>query len=217
MAELNPPQGGCEIEQPAGYYCSRDFHHNGSCACHPLPEAKTRMIPNKIVPSKPRTEHSGGPVSYYLVHVDKPNQGAVAYTAECGDIIEALQMTFPEGCEFKAIWRTAAARFGRLKHGGDPIYDADKRIFYAQRSRASYTETGEYMEAKRVDMSDLKMYNGAPLFGVLQEVGAAAGKFYLGGVETTKDVFDSFMHALPKNHPQQFYGQERERRDIHQP
>lgn len=80
-------------------------------------------------------EKSGGPVSYYLVQIDKPNQGTFPYQAECGDIIEALGMDFNEGCEFKAIWRTAAARtLGKQKEGTTAVYDAEKRVFYAKRS-----------------------------------------------------------------------------------
>ena len=54
-------------------------------------------------------EKSGGPVSYYLVDIGNPNQGRVAYQAECGDIIEALGMNFNEGCAFKAIWQIGRA------------------------------------------------------------------------------------------------------------
>lgn len=82
----------------------------------------------------PIGEKSGGPVSYYLVYVNKPNQGFNNYQAECGDIIEALGMTFNEGCAFKAIWRTAAARtLNKHKAGGDALYDAEKVAFYGQR------------------------------------------------------------------------------------
>lgn len=82
-----------------------------------------------------KPEKSGGPVGYYLVNVTNPNQGTAPYQAECGDIIEALGMDFNMGCEFKAIWRTAAAKTLKLfKEGGDEKYDAEKRVFYAQRS-----------------------------------------------------------------------------------
>ena len=93
-------------------------------------------IPNSVsIPEK-----SGGPTSYYLVFVDKPNQGADAYQAECGDIIEALGMTFNEGCAFKAIWRTAAARtLNKIKAGGDALYDAEKVVFYGRRMIAQLT------------------------------------------------------------------------------
>ena len=81
-----------------------------------------------------KAEKSGGAVSYYLVDVSNPNQGAVAYQAECGDIIEALNMTFNEGCAFKAIWRSAAARtLNRVKADNNPKYDAEKVIFYGKR------------------------------------------------------------------------------------
>lgn len=83
---------------------------------------------------------TGGATSYYLVEVANPNQGIQPYQAECGDIIEALGMDFNEGCEFKALWRGAAARnLGKVKEGNeDAKYDIEKRVFYAQRSLACY-------------------------------------------------------------------------------
>jgi hypothetical protein len=54
--------------------------------------------------------------------------------AECEDIIQALDMDFNEACEFKAIWRTAAARKGNGKPGNKALYDAQKRLHYAGRS-----------------------------------------------------------------------------------
>lgn len=68
---------------------------------------------------------TGGEVNYYLAQIDNPNcpeQGP--YQAECEDIIQALGMTFYGGCEFKAIWRTAAARCGNGKPGQKAVYDA---------------------------------------------------------------------------------------------
>lgn len=89
--------------------------------------------------SAPVAEKSGGPTSYYLCDVVRPNQGKVPYQAECGDIIEALGMNFNEGCAFKAIWRTAAARtLGKLKEGGDARYDAQKVQFYGGRMLAQF-------------------------------------------------------------------------------
>jgi len=77
---------------------------------------------------------TGKSVSYYVVQIDNPNQAAEPYAAECGDIIEALGMTFNEGCAFKALWRSAAARsLGKVKHGHDAVYDAEKIEFYATR------------------------------------------------------------------------------------
>jgi hypothetical protein len=82
---------------------------------------------------------TGGRVNYYLVRVDNPQRKEQApYQAECEDIIHALGMTFDEGCEFKALWRTAAARQGNGKPGrkqlDQAIYDAEKRIHYGERS-----------------------------------------------------------------------------------
>lgn len=77
-----------------------------------------------------------GLASYYHVHIDAPMSDVGAYTAECGDIIEALDMTFNEGEAFKALWRLAAMRQGRAKPGGSPIYDADKVAHYGARVAA---------------------------------------------------------------------------------
>lgn len=86
---------------------------------------------------------TGKDVNYYLVDIKDPKR-LTPYTAECEDIIEALGMTFAEGCAFKAIWRSAAARtLGLVKPGHDVegIYDAEKVEYYgrrmiAQRKRA---------------------------------------------------------------------------------
>ena len=48
-------------------------------------------------------------------------------------------MTFDEGCEFKAIWRTAAARLGNGKPDHKAKYDAEKRLHYAKRDLDKYT------------------------------------------------------------------------------
>ncbi|ABL96806.1 hypothetical protein BcepF1.075 [Burkholderia phage BcepF1] len=82
-----------------------------------------------------QAELSGGRTNYYLIRVENPQrEEQPAYTAECEDIIEALNMTFDEGCEFKALWRTAAARLGNRKQGHTALYDAQKRVHYATRS-----------------------------------------------------------------------------------
>lgn len=83
------------------------------------------------------TDHvkTGGQVSYYLAQVPHPRRPEQeAYQAECEDIISVLRMTFDEACEFKAIWRTAAARLGDRKAGHDPVYDAEKRVHYSKNS-----------------------------------------------------------------------------------
>ena len=78
---------------------------------------------------------TGGFVNYYLAWVSHPQrEEQVPYQAECEDIIRALNMTFDEGCEFKAIWRTAAARLGNGKPDHKAVYDAEKRVHYATAS-----------------------------------------------------------------------------------
>jgi hypothetical protein len=78
---------------------------------------------------------TGGLVNYYLATVTYPQrEEQPAYVAECEDIITALKMDFNEACEFKAIWRTAAARLGNGKPGQKALYDAEKRLHYAGRS-----------------------------------------------------------------------------------
>ena len=80
-------------------------------------------------------ELTGGKVNYYLARVEHPRrEEQPTYQAECEDIISALGMTFDEGCEFKAIWRTAAARKGNGKPGSNAVYDAEKRVHYAKNS-----------------------------------------------------------------------------------
>lgn len=85
------------------------------------------------------TALTGGLTSYYLAHVANPQREEQGpYQAECEDIIRALNMTFDEGCEFKAIWRTAAARLGNGKPGQKALYDAEKRLHYAGRDVEKY-------------------------------------------------------------------------------
>jgi hypothetical protein len=77
---------------------------------------------------------TGGRVNYYLAQVEHPQrEDQQPYQAECEDIITALGMTFDEGCLFKALWRTAAARLGNGKPGQKAKYDAEKMVHYAGR------------------------------------------------------------------------------------
>ena len=103
------------------------------------------MIANDEAPwlktKKPTAELTGGNVNYYVLHVAEPKRLA-PYTTECEDIIEALGMTFAEGCAFKAIWRSCAARtLSKHKQGEDPtgIYDAEKVKYYGARMLAYRT------------------------------------------------------------------------------
>lgn len=89
-----------------------------------------------------RLEASGGgklerKANYYQVDIVRPvDPESEPYLAECADIIEALNMTFNEGEAFKALWRLAAARQGKTKAGGNPVYDADKVAHYGARTAA---------------------------------------------------------------------------------
>lgn len=79
-------------------------------------------------------ELTGGRVNYYLASVNNPQrEEQPGYIAECEDIIQALDMTFDEGCLFKALWRTASARLGNGKPGQKAVYDAEKMVHYAGR------------------------------------------------------------------------------------
>lgn len=90
------------------------------------------------------SENSGGRVNYYLVEVTHPQrENQAPYQAECEDIIDALEMTFDEGCIFKELWRTARARQGVSKQGNTPIRAGQKMVHYAQRilAKAERQET----------------------------------------------------------------------------
>ncbi len=100
----------------------------------PAPPAP-RYVPGANLPLDVKPEKSGGSVDYYQVPINNPTtEGRAAYTAECNDIIEALGMNYAEGNAFKAIWRSCAARtLGKLKDGGDSVYDAEKVVFFGNR------------------------------------------------------------------------------------
>lgn len=99
----------------------------------PLAPRQSKQTAQQV--PKQTIEKSGGNVNYYVVDIPDPKRLA-PYTAECEDIIEALGMTFAEGCAFKAIWRSCAERtLGKMKAGssGDGIYDAEKVQYYGGR------------------------------------------------------------------------------------
>lgn len=88
----------------------------------------------------PEAESSGLDVSYYLCPVTNPNQADAPYTAECGDIIEALNMTFNEATVLKSVWRKAAERtLGLKKAGNEARRDAEKMVFYSKRELSVIT------------------------------------------------------------------------------
>jgi hypothetical protein len=77
---------------------------------------------------------TGGSSDYYKVDVSKPTSGGIPYTAECNDIIEALNMEYDVANAFKAAWRVAALRQGRGKPGQDSaVYDGEKIVFFGKR------------------------------------------------------------------------------------
>ncbi len=92
---------------------------------------------DKGAADKTKGEFSGGSVQYYKLKIEQPANLPDPYTCECEDIIEALGMTFSEACQFKALWRSCAARnLGVFKDGMDVdgIYDAEKMGYYAKRT-----------------------------------------------------------------------------------
>jgi hypothetical protein len=105
----------------------------------PTPQIPMRVDLTKmesVVESLTRhtVEHTGGSSSYYSTKVAYPlNVEQEAYTAECEDIAEALQMTPAEYNVFKSTWRKAAARQGKKKKGNNAVYDAEKCVFYSGR------------------------------------------------------------------------------------
>ena len=80
-------------------------------------------------------EYTGGSVNYYRAEVKNPTTAGIApYSTECNDLIEALELTPAEANVFKAIWRRAAARQGKMKRGyTDGVYDAEKMVFFSER------------------------------------------------------------------------------------
>lgn len=78
---------------------------------------------------------TGKSSEYYVIDITNPTtEGRVPYTAECNDIIEALDMNFAEGNAFKAVWRKAAARtLGLRKQGLTSLYDSEKVEFFGAR------------------------------------------------------------------------------------
>lgn len=82
-------------------------------------------------------EHTGGSVSYYDVTISKwtnpKHQQKKPVTVSCNDIIESLEMNYAQGNAFKALWRIAAAKQGKLKKGNNTGYDAEKVCFFGDR------------------------------------------------------------------------------------
>lgn len=78
---------------------------------------------------------SGGDVNYYLVDIVGARFG-VPCVVEVEDIIEALDMRFAEANVFKAMVRSAKLRQDLGKPGSSKRYEAEKGIYYSDRSVA---------------------------------------------------------------------------------
>ncbi|QHJ80481.1 MAG: hypothetical protein [Bacteriophage sp.] len=101
---------------------------------HELEQLKRTEVKVEIVDTTKSPQLTGSKVNYYLVQIPYPQrEEQPPYRAECEDIIQALGMTFDEGCLFKALWRSAAGRLGNGKPGQKVIYDAEKMVHYAER------------------------------------------------------------------------------------
>lgn len=120
---------GCQFDAlPGSDFCASHFMSHG-------PVAVTAELSTEKETHGKEDEYTGGPVSYYKVPISAPISGGKPYTAECGDIIEALNMDFNEGNAFKAMWRRCAARSLDIKKKGydDGYYDAEKAAYYSER------------------------------------------------------------------------------------
>jgi len=113
------------------------------------------------------TKLSGGLNNYYVVSIKNPQRKEQEpYQAECEDIIQALGMTFDEGCAFKALWRNAAARMGNGKPGNKALYECEKLVHYANRilNKEKLANQPEPVK-KETDFYDWIVTNGiAPRF-----------------------------------------------------
>jgi hypothetical protein len=89
----------------------------------------------KDAPTKPNKALTGLSTDYYKVSINNPTTPLVEpYSAECNDVIEALDMTYAEANVFKAIWRKSAQRtLGLSKGGNTQVYDAEKCVFFSSR------------------------------------------------------------------------------------
>ncbi len=82
-----------------------------------------------------KQESSGSDNDYWLLEIQHPKR-LEPYTAECEDIIEALEMSFQEGEAFKAIWRKCGQRLGNGKPGNTALRDAQKIRHFGARMEA---------------------------------------------------------------------------------
>lgn len=75
---------------------------------------------------------TGGNVNYYLIEVAHPKRNT-PYVCEVEDLIESLNMTFAEGTILKSLVRLCKLRQDLGKPNSNPIYEAEKIKYYADR------------------------------------------------------------------------------------
>lgn len=97
---------------------------------------ESSVFAKNIPAGDPVIESQATQCRYYECEVDhpqNPRQGGVPYVPNCEDIIQALGLTFDEGCEFKSLWRRGRARQGFVKAESTAVRDAQKAAHYAGR------------------------------------------------------------------------------------
>jgi hypothetical protein len=82
-----------------------------------------------------QTQVTGHNVNYYLVLIPKDSV-TVETTVEVEDTIEIFEMTFAEGCVFKALVRLCKLRQDLGKPGSSSSYESQKSSYYGLRMAA---------------------------------------------------------------------------------
>lgn len=103
--------------------------------------------------AEPNEINSGLACEYYRVNVTHPiSSDQVPYIAECGDIMESLEMTYAEANIFKEIWRSAAERtLGVKKAGNSNKRAAEKVVFFANRYYEQHVNQANITGSRRVN------------------------------------------------------------------
>lgn len=120
-----------------------------------------RFVLNGVIPDflkgNPEKEpvpeiSTGGACDYYRVGVTHPmSKDQVPYIAECGDIMESLEMTYAEANMFKEIWRTATERtLGLKKAGNNAKRAAEKIVFFADRNYQQSVHGANLTDSRKV-------------------------------------------------------------------
>lgn len=130
--KTNIPVVDIKLQQPTE---EQDFSISSFVKNEPVPEIST-----------------GGACEYYRVGVTHPmSKDQVPYIAECGDIMESLEMTYAEANMFKEIWRTAAERvLGLKKAGNTNVRAAEKMVFFADRYYQQNVHQANITDSRKV-------------------------------------------------------------------